>query len=71
MAGIPRHINDGDIDTDPCDILRDGTQKQEESREHPNWEPHVVIVPVSTSAIQISKEELNKQAHLILIPQGN
>ena len=35
VAGVPSHVEDGDVDADARDVLRDRAQEQEEGRQGP------------------------------------
>ena len=36
VAGVPGHVEDGDVDADARDVLREGAQEQEEGRQSPH-----------------------------------
>ena len=40
-AGVARHVEDGDVDADARDVLREGAEEEEEGREGPQGRhPH-------------------------------
>ena len=58
VAGVPSHVEDGDIDADARDVLRDRAQEQEEGRQGPQRQAtvqgHVALLPSLTQVAQVS-----------------
>ena len=55
-AGVARHVEDGDVDADARDVLREGAEEEEEGRKGPQGrQPHDELLQHSGGADFLSR----------------
>ena len=67
VAGVPGHVEDGDIDADARDVLREGAEEEEEGRQSPHrrqrqratTDSHAALCNPSFPSVQVPCEVVN------------